>query len=232
MESMTLKAAKEAAGNVSLGNGKMPGSTYAISATKCGVGSKLVNVKGSTCAKCYALKLEKLRPSVHQGWLGNYEKATRLIESNPSQWVAACTFQIKRAFLKTGEPFHRWFDSGDLQSVAMLSAICDVARQTPTFRHWLPTREAAIVKAYKAQGGKVPSNLIIRVSSTMVDDNPIAGHASTSTVHKASEPVGHVCPASSPKHKAMSDDGKTANCGPCRACWDSAVENVSYPLHN
>lgn len=231
MENMTLKAAKEAAGNVSLGNGKMPGSTYAISATKCGVGSKLVKVKGSTCAKCYALKLEKLRPSVHQGWLGNYEKATRLIETNPSQWVAACTFQIKRAFLKTGEPFHRWFDSGDLQSVAMLSAICEVARQTPEIRHWLPTREAAIVKAYKAQGGIIPSNLVVRVSSTMVDDAPMASHANTSTVHWKGLPVGHVCPSSSDEHKAMSDDGKTANCGKCRACWSPNVQNISYPLH-
>lgn len=226
MESMTLKAAKEAAGNVSLGNGKMPGSTYAISATKCGVGSKLVNVKGSTCAKCYALKLEKLRPSVHKGWLGNYEKATRLIETNPAQWVAACTFQIKRAFLKTGEPFHRWFDSGDLQSVEMLSAICDVARQTPTFRHWLPTREAAIVKAYKANGGIIPSNLVVRVSSTMIGDNPIAGHATTSTVHrKGSQPVGHACPASTQGNSC----GFGSNA--CRACWNPTVTNISYPLH-
>lgn len=226
MEKLTLKAAQADAGKVSLGNGKMPGSTYAISATKCKVGSKLVKVAGSTCAKCYALKLEKLRPSVHQGWLANYEKATRLIDTNPAQWVAACVFQIKRAFLKTGEPYHRWFDSGDLQSVEMLSAICEVARQTPDFRHWLPTRESAIVKAYKAQGGTVPSNLVIRVSSVMVGDKPISGHMTTSTVHKkGSEPIGHACPASKQGNSCGFGDNA------CRACWSNAVPNISYPLH-
>jgi hypothetical protein len=228
---MTLKAAIQDAGKVSLGNGKMPGSTFALSATTCKVGAKLVKVAGSTCSKCYALKLEKLRPSVHQGWLANYEKAVALIARNPAQWVAACVFQINRAFLKSGQPFHRWFDSGDLQSVEMLSAICDVAKATPTIAHWLPTREAGIVKAYKANGGIIPSNLVVRVSSVMVDDGPMSNHDNTSTVHWKGLPSGHVCPASSDEHKVMSDDGKTANCADCRACWSKSVPNISYPLH-
>lgn len=223
---MTLKAAIQDAGKVSLGNGKMPGSTFALSATKCKVGAKLVKVQGSTCAKCYALRLEKLRPSVHQGWLANYEKAVALIANKPEQWVAACVFQINRAFLKSGQPFHRWFDSGDLQSVAMLSAICDVAKATPDINHWLPTREAGIVKAYKAQGGIVPGNLVIRVSSTMVNDAPIKGHANTSTVHrKGTEAHGHACPASMQGNSCGYGDSA------CRACWNSKVQNVSYPLH-
>lgn len=220
--SMTLKAAQLDAGKISLGNGKMPGSTFAISATKCKVGGKLATVKDSTCSRCYALKLEKLRPSVNQGWLANYEKAVSLIASNPDKWIAACVFQIMRAFAKSGEPFHRWFDSGDLQSVEMLSAICGVARSTPSIRHWLPTRESAIVKAYKAQGGIVPENLIIRVSSTMIGDAPISGHSHTSTVHrKKSDHSGHACPASTQGN----------NCGSCRACWSHDVPNISYPLH-
>ena len=222
----TLKEAKDLAGNISLGNGKMPGTTYALSATTCKVGSKLVTVAGSTCGRCYALKLEKLRPSVHKGWMGNYEKATSLIETNPKQWVAACVFQIKRAFLKTLEPYHRWFDSGDLQSVSMLAAICEVATLTPDFKHWLPTREAAIVKAYRAQGGVIPGNLVIRVSSTMIGDAPISGHINTSTVHRqGTEPVGHSCPAS------MQGNSCGAGSNACRACWSPKVPNISYPLH-
>jgi len=231
MEYKTLKSAQDAAGKISLGNGKMPGSTFPISATKCKVGGKLADVKGSVCNRCYALKLEKLRPSVNQGWLANYTKSTNLIDTNPDAWVAACLFQIKRAYLKSGQPFHRWFDSGDLQSVAMLSAICKVAMGSPEISHWLPTRESAIVKLYRANGGSVPSNLVIRVSSTMVNDNPIANHVNTSTVHgKNSNHWGHACPASSPEHKAMDAGGKS-NCGDCRACWNPAIANISYPLH-
>jgi hypothetical protein len=219
---LTLKASKEIAGNVSEGNSKMPGSTFALSAKECKVGGKLAEVKGSVCNRCYALKLQKLRPSVDQGWTANYLKATAMIETNPAAWVKAVTFQIARIAAKTGVNNHRWFDSGDLQSVAMLSAICDAAAATPTIAHWLPTREAKIVKDYKAQGGVVPANLVIRVSSTMIGDAPIAGHANTSTVHRKGEtPEGHICPA---PHQG-------GNCGDCRACWSPEVANVSYTLH-
>lgn len=221
-KTLTVKAAVEIAGKVSEGNGKMPGSTFAISAKECKVGGKLATVKGSVCDRCYALKLQKLRPSVDQGWTANYLKSTRMIEENPEQWSAAAAFQIKRIAAKTGQPYHRWFDSGDLQSVAMLAAICKVAEKTPEINHWLPTREAKMVKDYKAAGGVVPANLIIRISATMIGDKPVSGHANTSTVHrKGQEPAGHICPASQQGNQ----------CGDCRACWSHDVANVSYPLH-
>lgn len=218
--SMTLKAAIADAGKVSLGNGKMPGSTFAMSATMCKTGGKLAAIKNSTCSRCYALKLEKLRPSVHQGWLTNYTKATTMIENNPEQWAKAAAFQIERAYAKTNEPYHRWFDSGDLQSIAMLDAIARVARLTPHIRHWLPTREATIVRDWLASN-VCPDNLIIRVSSTMIGDGP-RNAAYTSTVHRKNEAhVGHACPASKQGNQ----------CGTCRACWSWDVLNVSYPLH-
>ena len=210
------------AGKVSDKNSKMPGSTFALSAKRCGVGSKLANVKGSVCDRCYALKLQKMRPSGDKGWEANYMKATTLIEANPAAWVSACTFQIKRSAAKSGEMYHRWFDSGDLPSVAFLDAICRVAEATPDIAHWLPTREAKVVKDYLAQGGVVPANLIIRVSATMIGDAPVRGHSHTSTVHRhGQEPSGHICPASQ----------QGGNCGDCRACWSFDVPNVSYPLH-
>lgn len=223
MEKLTVKHAIETAGRVSAGNSKMPGSTYAISATTCKVGGKLAKVKGSVCNRCYALKLEKLRPSVNQGWLANYLKATSLIENDPDKWVKACVFQIERIKAKTSVPFHRWFDSGDLQSVDMLAAIVSVAKATPCIKHWLPTREAKIVKDYLAKHPDgFPANLVVRVSSTMVNDKPVAGYANTSTVHnKEGQPVGHVCPAPE----------QGGNCQDCRACWSRLVPNVSYKLH-
>jgi len=218
----TLKAAQEITGKLSNRNSKMPGSTFAISAKHCNVGGKLVNVKGSVCDRCYAIKLQKLRPSVDKGWTANYLAATTMIASNPDKWAAGAAFQIKRMAAKSGEMYHRWFDSGDLASVDMLNAICMAAELTPAVSHWLPTREAKFVKQYLAGGGVVPSNLIIRISSTMINDKPIAGYANTSTVHrKDSTPEGHICPAS---HQG-------GNCGDCRACWTHSVPNVSYPLH-
>lgn len=218
----TVKAAQEAGGKMSDRNSKMPGSTFAMDAFACKVGSKLAKVEGSVCNRCYARKLQKLRPSVDKGWQGNYLAATTMIANNPEKWVSACVFQINRMANKSGERYHRWFDSGDLDSVEMLAAICEVAAQTPNIQHWLPTREAAMVKAYAKQGGGVPANLVIRVSATMVGDKPVTSHATTSTVHrKGDHQHGHECPA--PK--------QGGNCGDCRACWSPEVTNVSYGLH-
>ena len=216
MEITSLRQAKESA-NISTRNSKMPGSSFAISATKCKVGAKLAQVKGSVCHGCYALRIEKMRPSVHMGWNNNYEKAVHLIETNPTQWIAACVYQINRQAEKTGQPYHRWFDSGDLQSVAMLEAIYEVARQTPDINHWLPTREAKMVKQVKNK----PSNIVVRISSTMVDDGP-TNNEHTSTVHtKKGKPTGHICPASKQGNQCLE----------CRACWSHDVANISYPKH-
>lgn len=217
----TLKSAQAEAGAISSRNSKMPGTSFAMSATMCKTGGKLMDIKGSTCSRCYAIKLEKMRPSVHMGWLANYTKATKLIAANPEQWAKACAFQIERAALKSGQPFHRWFDSGDLQSVEMLDAIARTARLTPDVQHWLPTREATFVKQWLASGNTFPDNLIVRVSATMIGDAPRnASH--TSTVHRKGETyTGHACPAS--------QQGNA--CGECRACWSKSVPNVSYPLH-
>ena len=51
--------------------------------------------------------------------------------------------QITKVCDRFGEPYHRWFDAGDLADVAMLKAIVRVCELTPTIKHWLPTRESA-----------------------------------------------------------------------------------------
>jgi Gene product 88 len=218
---MTVKSAVETAGLVSIRNSKMPGSTFAISAKECKTGGKLAAIEGSVCSKCYAIKAETRYPSVAMGWGANYLKAVTMIEQAPERWADAMAFQIRHAAVKTGKPFHRWFDSGDLQSVAMLRAIVLTCERTVEIKHWLPTREAKIVRDYIVQYGDWPANLTIRVSSTMVGDKP-RNFTNTSTVHrKGQEPAGHVCPAS-----------KQGNaCGDCRACWSRTVGNVSYLLH-
>jgi len=218
---MLVKEAK-AIVNISNGNSKMPGTTFAQDAFACVTGSKLAKIKGSICDQCYARRIQKIRPSVDKGWKANYEKAVNLIATNPEKWIAACVFQINRQANKTGENFHRWFDSGDIDSIGQLIAIVNVAKETPHIKHWLPTRELAIVKGYQKQFGDFPSNLCVRLSAPMVDQKPITTDLPTSTVHKkGSEVTGYECPA--PK--------QNNNCGDCRACWNTNVSNVSYTKH-
>ena len=217
---MLVKEAKAIA-SISNRNSKMPGSTFAQDAFACKVGSRLAKVKGSVCESCYARRIQKMRPSVNVGWTANYEKAVSLIANNPQKWVDACVFQINRMAEKSGEYYHRWFDSGDIDSEAQLAAICEVARRTPTIKHWLPTREIAIVRQYR-KSNTIPGNLVIRVSSPMVGDKPVKDFPNTSTVHnKDGKVFGNECPAY-----------KQGNsCGDCRNCWDADIANVSYKKH-
>lgn len=211
---MLVKEAKTY-GNISQGNTKMPGTTFAIDAFACITGSKLAEVNGTPCEDCYARKLQRLRPSVDQGWKANLAKWQ---QSDKSMWVSAMVFQIERY---NTDGYHRWFDSGDLQSVEMLKNIVDVALLTPKIQHWLPTQERNIVKQYRKQYGQEPSNLVIRVSASKVDAQKAPNFANTSTVFKDKAPIGKVCKANT----------RGNQCGPCRDCWDATVEIVSYPKH-
>ena len=207
---MLVKDAKTF-GVISTKNTKMGSTTFAIDAFACKVGSKLAKIEGTPCFSCYARKLQKLRPSVDTGWKANLAKWNA---SDPILWIKAMAFQIERYNV---DGFHRWFDSGDLQSLEMLDAIVEVAKATPQIKHWLPTQERGIVKQYSKP---IPDNLIIRVSASMVNgDKPSFDHASQ--VFYKVDPKGFECGAS-----------KRGNaCGPCKACWDKSIDFISYPKH-
>jgi len=228
MHEMTLKGAREFAGAVSISNSKMPGGTYALATSGCNVGGRLKSIKGSVCHRCYAVRLEQFRPAVLAAWTRNLERVTECMETvdGRTAWTRAMIVQIRWAVERTGEPFFRWFDSGDLPEsdtgYNLLGCIADIALCMPDVAFWLPTREARTVADFVGNR-MVPLNLRIRRSSAMVAMRPMRVPApiGTSTVHKAAEPFGHACPARSQGNQ----------CGACRACWSGSVDNVSYPAH-
>jgi hypothetical protein len=203
---------------------KMPGTSYGISARACITGARLAAVKGSVCHGCYALRGNYLYPSIAMA----HDKRIAGI-ANPL-WTSAMVALLKAAHARgTGRNgkiergWHRWHDSGDLQSAEHLTKICAVAALTPELWHWLPTRELSIVARYVASGGTVPENLLIRVSATMIDGPATKAWPFTSGVHDKHEP-----PAGSHKCPAPSQGGI---CGACRACWNKDVAHVSYHKH-
>ena len=211
---MLVKDAK-LLGNISTGNSKMPGTTFAIDAFSCITGSKLAKQENTPCYACYARKLQKLRPSVDQGWKANLRKWQ---EAEPAHWERAMVYQITRY---NKDNYHTWFDSGDLQSVQMLKSIARVCEQTPNIKHWLPTQERAIVSQFKAKH-TVPENLIIRVSASLLNGSkPSKTRHASQVFTKQCKPKGYECKARS----------RSNSCGPCRACWDKSIPLISYPKH-
>jgi hypothetical protein len=125
------------------------------------------------------------------------------------------------------DSYFRWHDSGDLQGIHHLTLIVLVARATPNCKHWLPTREYAMVKEWIRVFGSLPENLTIRLSA-MYPDQPVKIPASlqgiagitASNVHSKGQPVhGQACHAPS----------QNGECRDCRVCWSDTV--VSYALH-
>jgi len=199
---MNTKKAWQLVGGLSKPS-KMPGWSIGIPAKECNTGSKLVNVKGSVCEGCYALKGCYVFKVVQAA---QYKRLEAI--KDPS-WVTAMATLINS---KKPDVF-RWHDSGDVQDVQHLEKIFKVCKLTPGKRHWMPTREAWI----KDHMHKAPANLVVRFSSPMVDQGPVKSWANTSTVSTKSR----TCPAPDNNNE----------CGSCRACWDPLVKNIEYGKH-
>jgi hypothetical protein len=144
-----------------------------------------------------------------------------ILASNLNDWKRDMTELIRRKYRnKTGDSaVFRWHDSGDLQSLEHFEAIIQIARDFPTIRFWIPTKEIGIVRKWIRRNREFPTNLAVRVSAPMIGSaaKPIPG-ALSSTVGAG---VGYACPAY----------GQGGTCGPCRACWDTSVPSVDYPQH-
>lgn len=198
---------------------KMPGYSYGLPAKECITGSKLVNVPGSVCHGCYALKGFYRMSAVQNA---EYIRLDSL--DNPA-WVDAMVTLILNKVAEN-DPYFRWHDSGDLQSVEHLQKIIDVCIATPWINHWLPTREYSIVRKWIACGGVVPNNLSIRLSAHMID-GPLPGdklkdvQISSVSTSDSVYPEANQCPA---RHQDN-------ECGYCRSCWDKKVYHVSYHKH-
>ena len=200
---MLKKEAKKITGGLSSPS-KMPGPAHNLPAWKCITGVKLQAVPGSVCAGCYAMKGRYRFRNVR-------EALDRRLQALEHQlWVEAMVTLIK------GQDWFRWHDSGDIQSLKHLENIFQVCKRTPGTKHWMPTREVKFLK--DIDPATVPPNLIIRMSSHMINQGPVKQWPWTSTVTSGE---GRTCPAP--------DQGN--ECGSCRQCWDRETPNVCYGKH-
>jgi hypothetical protein len=190
---------------------KMPGHAWGLHPRYCLTGSKLAGRANTPCAICYATRGHYQFPQVRAaqerrllGWL------------HEPEWVQLMALRI--ALL--GEDHFRWFDSGDLQDLAMLHDITRVAVLTPQVQHWLPTQERKLVQA----AGPLPGNLTVRISMPVLEYVPRSGwltQVPTSSVGGSGQQGVHTCPSRSQGNR----------CQECRACWDPKVMHVRYLRH-
>jgi hypothetical protein len=118
----------------------------------------------------------------------------------------------------------RWFDSGDVYSLALAEKILDVMTRTPWVKHWLPTRMHKFPKfALVLQAMQALPNVMVRPSS-----DSIVGVYTPGLHGSVIVPDSRVDPSMVTLCRAYEHEGK---CNGCRACYDKAVPVIAYPAH-
>ena len=152
LKKWTVKEIEKKIGTLS-NPSKMPAFGWGISAKKCVTGTKLAKIKGTICSKCYALKGRYVFKNVFNA----HEARRKAIEE--VEWVdyMAELLTLKYKNLDKSKRYHRWFDSGDIQSFGHLMKIFEVCELTPQIKHWLATREYQLISQLDVKD--VPKNL-------------------------------------------------------------------------
>lgn len=193
---------------------KMPCRSWSLQALDtCPASKKPDGELVDACKGCYATTGFYAMGSV---------KAPR--EHNREDWKNSDWVDVMAAELDNDRYF-RWFDSGDLYSLALAEKVLEVMRRTPWCNHWLPTRMHKFDKfrPVLAEMEKLP-NVVVRLSSDSVTGETVQGAATSSTIIPT---VSHSLPSMS-VCEAYERGGK---CATCRLCWSKDVAVVAYPAH-
>lgn len=209
---MNVDEAKEIAIGLSEPS-KMPCCSYSIPIKYCHTGGKLRKVEGSVCWGCYAGKGWYRSGHVQSALERRYEALVH------PRWVEAMVVLIRKRN-KGDKKYFRWHDSGDLQNEQHLANICEIAKQLPDIKFWLPTKEFKLVKDYFAKQ-EVPANLTVRLSMPKVDQAAPPVDPTSPFQYSEVRTVGESCPAIGQDHKCLD----------CRACWDKSNWSVAYAAH-
>jgi Gene product 88 len=166
------------------------------------------------CKGCYATTGNYNYPNV---------KAPR--EFNRTDWERMDWVDDMVAALENDRYF-RWFDSGDVYSLALAEKILEVMIRTPWCKHWLPTRMHKFPKFRMVfDSMKSLDNVSVRFSSDSITGEYIPGlHGSVIGPDAAT----YVDFEGSSLCRAYEHEGK---CSGCRACWDKSVDLICYPAH-
>jgi hypothetical protein len=219
----TVASAKEIVGGLSLTE-KMPGFSYGLPALKCKTGGRVSKICNSVCESCYGKKGRYGFPNIINAQL------RRAATLKDPRWVDAMTFLIKYYYKHPPKnrdtKYFRWHDTGDIQSLDHLRKIIQVCENCgPEIRFRLPTRELDIVHHWMVAGGRIPENLVMRISGNMIDQKPLHTFGLPfSTVSYKKEyraRATKICPAGRWQH----------TCGECRACWFKSTKHVDYKQH-
>jgi len=193
---------------------KMPCFTWSLVAQKhCVV----------QCPYCYARKGSYVR----------YKNVNKFREANDVDW-RTIDWESRMIAGMSGQPYFRWFDSGDIYNVELAEKIYSVCKATPDTKHWIATKAYVRpeIAVWLKKLNTLP-NVCCRYSVLKLDefhsmrDIPHAVVSAQKSINSnmiANLGI-HLCGAT------WEHDRTKGQCGECRACWNKNVPIVSYKLH-
>ena len=166
------------------------------------------------CKGCYATTGNYNYPNV---------KAPREFNRNDWQREAWCDDMVAEL---ERDRYFRWFDSGDVYTLALAKKILEVMQRTPWCHHWLPTRMHKFPKFRMVfDAMRQLDNVMVRFSSDSITGEYIPGlHGSVIGPDAATYRDN----AGSSLCRAYEHGGK---CSGCRACWNKEIPLIAYPAH-
>jgi hypothetical protein len=156
---------------------------------------------------------------------GNYRfanvKAPRL--HNKEDWKRM-TWSDDMVAELSKDRFFRWFDSGDMYTLALAEKILEVMKRTPWCNHWLPTRMYKFPKFRQVLSEmQALKNVSVRFSS-----DSVTGEYTKSLHGSVIIPTAEDVKKGMTLCQAYENEGK---CNGCRACYDKKVKVIAYPAH-
>lgn len=170
------------------------------------------------CARdCYALKFERIWPSVKAAWAGNL----RTWQESPTTYMSTLDIYLT----KHKPPMFRWHVAGDIPDTGYLAMMIALARAHPHTRFMAYTKHVWALKARQAMPTTWPPNLTLRYSTW--PGRPIPPEAQGIPLSWLSEDprkpkASYHCPAVG---------SSTTTCYDCRACWMPSVKSIGIPKH-
>ena len=135
-----------------------------------------------------------------------------------SEWVADMVEELDY------DRYFRWFDSGDMYSLALAEKMYEICKATPWTKHWIPTRMHKF-KKFRDVIDRLNAldNVVVRLSSDGINGEIIEDSQYSSTIIPFidSVTVATIC-------NAPLQDGK---CKKCRLCWDKSTKVIAYAGH-
>jgi hypothetical protein len=156
---------------------------------------------------------------------GNYRfanvKAPRL--HNQEDWKRL-TWSDDMVAELSNDRFFRWFDSGDMYTLALAEKILEVMKRTPWCNHWLPTRMYKFPKFRQVLAEmQALKNVSVRFSSDSITGEYTKGLHGSVIIPTADDVKRGMTLC-----RAYENEGK---CNGCRACYDKKVKVIAYPAH-